>query len=233
MTTAEFYEHYWRRSSGVPHGTESLVPERTALLQAALGDLSKDAPVLDAGCGRGTFTAFLHGLGFRMIGSDISRAALTFARQQYPQVPFAVASMEETLPFRDEYFAAVWCTEVLEHLFDVQATLAELHRVLRPGGKLVLTTPYHGFLKNLSIVLLSFDRHYDPCGEHIRFFSRHSLQRCLAQSGFVVEHWAGVGRCWPVWMSQFVVARKGAEGGLESEQVQGRVSKDSFPHVAS
>ncbi len=217
MTITEFYEHYWQRSPDESHGTESLVPDRKALLHAALGDLSQGAAVLDAGCGRGTFTAFLHERGFQMIGSDISRAALTFARQQYPQVPFAVASMEEPLPFRDEHFAAVWCTEVLEHLFDVRTTLAELHRILRPGGKLVLTTPYHGFIKNLAIVLLSFDRHYDPCGEHIRFFSRHSLQRCLEQSGFVVEHWAGVGRYWPVWMSQFVVARKVAQGGPESK----------------
>lgn len=224
MTITEFYEHYWQRSSGETYGTESLVDERKTLLRAALADIPKAAFVLDAGCGRGTFTAFLHERGFRMVGGDISRAALTFARQQHPHVPFAVASMEAPLPFRDEHFAAVWCTEVLEHLFDVRATLTEIHRVLRPGGKLVLTTPYHGLLKNLFIALLSFDRHYDPCGEHIRFFSRQSLQRCLEQSGFVVEHWAGVGRSWPVWMSQFVVARKVALSGPRSEQVHGRAS---------
>ena len=218
MTIAEFYEHYWQQPPGTPHCTESLVHERKALLQAVLSDLPKAATMLDAGCGRGTFTAFLHNLGFRMIGIDISRAAIAFARQQYPKVQFAVASLEGQFPFRDENFTAVWCTEVLEHLFDVRATLAELNRVLRPGGKLVLTTPYHGFIKNLLIVFLSFDRHYDPYGEHIRFFSRHSLQRCLEQSGFVVEHWTGVGRSWPVWMSQFVVARKTANLEPESER---------------
>jgi 2-polyprenyl-3-methyl-5-hydroxy-6-metoxy-1,4-benzoquinol methylase len=210
MTIAEFYERYWQHPVGERHRTESLVYERKVLLQAALGDLSPEATVLDAGCGRGVFTAFLHTRGLQAVGIDLSGTAIALARQQYPKVHFAVTSVEEKFPFRDGQFDAIWCTEVLEHLFDVRATLAEFNRVLRPGGKLVLTTPYHGVMKNLLIVLLTFDQHYDPCGEHLRFFSRRSLQRCLEQVGFSVDRWAGVGRYWPVWMSQFVMARKTA-----------------------
>jgi len=164
--------------------------------------------VLDSGCGNGVFTAFLSQLGFDAVGIDISGTAIGFARQRYQGMRFEVASLEDGLPCKPDAFDAVWCTEVLEHLFDVQAALTEINRVLRPNGTLVLTTPYHGLLKNLAIALLSFDRHFDPCGPPIRFFTRCALDLCLGKAGFVVEQWAGVGRFWPLWMSHFVVARK-------------------------
>jgi 2-polyprenyl-6-hydroxyphenyl methylase/3-demethylubiquinone-9 3-methyltransferase len=79
----------------------------------------------------------------------------------------------------------------LEHLFDVGAALTEINRVLRPGGKFVLTTPYHGLVKNLIVRVLAFERHYDPCGSHIRFFTRRSLKLCLEKAGFTVERLGG------------------------------------------
>ncbi len=208
MNAAEFYERYWQHATDPASECGQIVGERQTMLKAALSHLPPKARVLDSGCGNGVFTAFLQELGFDVVGIDISTTAVEHAKQQCPSIQFKVASLEGRLPFQNEEFDAVWCTEVLEHVFDVDKALTEIKRILRSGGKLVLTTPYHGLVKNLVISILAFNRHYDPRGPHIRFFSRRSLTLCLEQAGFGVERWAGVGRFWPVWMSHFVVARK-------------------------
>ena len=80
--------------------------------------------------------------------------------------------------------------------------------MFRQKGLLILTTPYHGFLKNLLIVLLKFDRHFDPEGSHIRFFDKKGLERCLNNSGFAQISWSGIGRFWKMYRTWFVVAQK-------------------------
>lgn len=213
MNLSEFYKRYWHRPGGAILEQGFALQERKALLKAALANLPHGAPVLDAGCGSGEFTAFLADLGFSVTGVDISAAAVARAQQRCPAARFEVASLEARLPFAGEEFAAVWCSEVLEHLFDVRAALAELNRVLQIDGKLVLTTPYHGLFKNIAIAMLGFEKHYNPYGSHIRFFTRRSLAICLGHMGFAVERWGGIGRCWPLWMAHFVMARKVALPG--------------------
>jgi len=190
MNTSKFYEQYWRQPEADPESGQ-LVRERKALLKVALGHLPAGAKVLDVGCGSGIFTAFLQDMGFDVVGVDISETAVRYARQCYPGIRLKVASVECGLPFKNDEFDVVWCGEVLEHLFDVGAALTEINRVLRPGGKFVLTTPYHGLVKNLIVCVLAFERHYDPCGSHIRFFTRRSLKLCLEKAGFTVERLGG------------------------------------------
>ena len=175
--------------------------------------------ILDAGCGDGAFLAFMHRLGFRVTGIELAEGAATRARRRCPDADVWIASLEETLPFDDQAFDAIWCTEVLEHLFHVHVALAELSRVLRPGGMLILTTPYHGLLKNLLIALLGFDRHFNPEISHIRFFTRRSLERSLQRAGFEPLSWQGLGRAWPLWKSVFAVARKVRDPGPPPELV--------------
>jgi len=81
-----------------------------------------------------------------------------------------------SIPAPNKSFAAVWSTEVIEHVLDIKDFLDEINRVLRPGGLLILTTPYHGILKNLFIVLLKFDRHFNPEGSNIRYFDKKGLK---------------------------------------------------------
>jgi SAM-dependent methyltransferase len=213
MDTADFYERYWRKEAGRGFA----VPERKAKLREALQSVPSGSPVLDAGCGNGEFSFYLTQLGYEVTGTDISAVAVEKARQSVPHGRFEVASLDAGLPFAAEQFAAAWCTEVLEHLFDVHMALAELNRTLRPNGLLVLTTPYHGLIKNLAIAVAGFERHYDPYISHIRFFTQQSLEACLQRAGFHVEAWSAFGRRWPLWMSFFVIARKVTAPGTAPE----------------
>jgi 2-polyprenyl-6-hydroxyphenyl methylase/3-demethylubiquinone-9 3-methyltransferase len=206
---ADFYETYWRGAAGDPEQAQ-LVSERKARLEAVLVMLPRGAHILDVGCGDGVFANFFAGRGFRASGVDISQVGIQRAQTLYPQLSFQVASPEARLPFEDGEFDAVWCSEVVEHLFDVGHALAEMARVLKEGGTLILTTPYHGLLKNLIVVLRTFDSHFDVGGGHIRFFTRGALGRLLNETGFDVTEMNGVGRRWPLWMSHWIVARKRA-----------------------
>jgi 2-polyprenyl-3-methyl-5-hydroxy-6-metoxy-1,4-benzoquinol methylase len=112
------------------------------------------------------------------------------------------------LPFPPDSFDAVFCAEVIEHLLDPETMVRECHRVLRPSGIFFVTTPYHGLIKNLVIAAAAFERHFDPTGAHIRFFTSRSLRDLLVRSGFVGERVSYLGRFWPLWMDMVVYARK-------------------------
>ena len=220
-STKEFYEAYWQKDKAPPQG-DPTTAERLARLRAVVQSLPgtnrpESFQVLDAGCGDGEFVAFLRGLGFRVAGVELSAAAVEKAKRRCPDADIQAGSLEDRLPFADESFDDIWCTEVLEHLFDVHGTLAEFNRILKEGAALLLTTPYHGLIKNLTIVLLGFDRHFNPDLSHIRFFTRPTLERCLRRAGFVPVVWQGVGRVWPLWKSFFVVARKEGPAGPPPE----------------
>ena len=221
MKAKEFYEAYWQTDGAPPQG-DPTTAERKAHLEAALQALPGASQpgnffVLDAGCGDGEFMECLYGLGFRAAGIELSEAAAEKTRRRCPEADIRVGSLEDPLPFADATFNAIWCTEVLEHLFDVHGALSELNRVLKDGSVLLITTPYHGLVKNIPIMLWGFDRHFNPDISHIRFFSRRTLDGCLKRAGFVPIMWQGIGRIWPVWKSFFVMARKVGPAGLPPE----------------
>jgi ubiquinone/menaquinone biosynthesis C-methylase UbiE len=93
--------------------------------------------VLDVGCGQMPFRHLLPPDAI-YTGLDIP-AADSFGMGKHADI---VEFDGTTIPFPDEHFDAVMCTEVLEHAMAPEALIAEMHRVLRPGGSLVLTVPF-------------------------------------------------------------------------------------------
>jgi ubiquinone/menaquinone biosynthesis C-methylase UbiE len=112
----------------------------------------------------------------RLTLADVSAVALERARALLPEADAVVVELEAPLPFGDNSFDLVVCTEVLEHVRDVQLLLSEARRVLEPGGRLAVTTPAHRPLM----------RTPDPLSPHIRFLTRRSLAALLDRMGFDV-----------------------------------------------
>jgi SAM-dependent methyltransferase len=139
---------------------------------------------LDLGCGDGRLTAELARTDARVTGVDSSQVALERARASYPDVDFMAVSPDAGLPFDDASFDVIVCLNVLQHVADTQRLMSETRRVLAPAGLLAVAVPFHGVLKNLTIALSSFERHYDPLEPALRFYTKRSLAQLLDQLGF-------------------------------------------------
>ncbi len=96
-----------------------------------------NAPILDAGCGTGLN---LRHLPEGSTGIDINPRNVELLRQRLPNHTIVEGDVE-ALPFEDGSFGSVLCTEVIEHIPDPSAALAEFRRVLRPGGVLIGSVP--------------------------------------------------------------------------------------------
>ena len=148
-------------------------------------ELETPERALDLGCGDGRLTAHLQVK--RLTAADVSRVALERTRRRLPAAELVLVKPNGPLPLPDSRFDLVLCAETIEHVQDVQLLLSEARRVLRPGGRLALTTPAHGRLTALDALVRGFERRFDPLSPHLRFFTRRSLRRLLEEMGFEVE----------------------------------------------
>lgn len=175
----DYYEGVWADMPDDPRPWAWERRRRLLLEEARPGER-----VLDLGCGSGRFVAALLEHGAEAIGAEISEQALRRARDVVPGADLRLVSPDGSLPIDHGSVDLVWCSEVLEHVPDISAMLVEVRRVLRPGGRLLATTPYHGRLKAVLIALARFDAHFDPLGQHLRFFTRSSLSHVLEAARF-------------------------------------------------
>ena len=115
---------------------------------------------------------------------ELAEAALERARRNVPGADLRLLEPDGSLPLGHGEVDLVWCSEVLEHVPDTVALLTEVRRVLKRGGRLLVTVPDHGRLRRTLIALARHEAHYDPLGQHVRFYTRRSLARALHATGF-------------------------------------------------
>jgi 2-polyprenyl-6-hydroxyphenyl methylase/3-demethylubiquinone-9 3-methyltransferase len=168
--------------------------------------------VLDIGCGNGALAAILTAGGFDVTGCDDDRAGIEIARRIAPTAHFEpVGVYDDPAHLGVKDFDVAIATEVIEHLFRPGALPQFAAAVLKPHGHLILTTPYHGYLKNLALSLANgWDRHFSALwdGGHIKFWSPATLTMLLNEAGYDVVKVTGAGRVRWFWKSMIVVARK-------------------------
>jgi 2-polyprenyl-3-methyl-5-hydroxy-6-metoxy-1,4-benzoquinol methylase len=169
--------------------------------------------VLDAGCGNGATAGAYLKLGCTVVGVDMSESGVAIARAAHRGARFELMGIDEGIleRLREPPFDLVVSTEVVEHLYDPRAYARGCFAALKSGGRLVMTTPYHGYLKNLAIALLGkWDSHADPLwdGGHIKLWSKATLRRLLHEAGFVNLRFRGAGRLPWLWKTMAVAADK-------------------------
>jgi SAM-dependent methyltransferase len=167
-----------------------------------LGGVCPGDRALDLGCGTGTFTAMLADAGASAIGVEVAEAALRRARAAHPELDLRLTPLDGPLPFDDRAFDLVWASEVIEHIAYTKRWLAEVRRVLVPGGRLLITTPNH---PRAAIMLHGLEPYSQPFGDHLHLYTRRSLAEALEELGFErVEVHAAAG---PPLLKRLLLAR--------------------------
>lgn len=145
--------------------------------------------ILDVGCGSGANSAELAARGHRVVGADFSDAAI----EKYRARGFEgyVVDLESNLGFPADSFDVVFCSEVIEHMTSPEVLAAEMFRMLKPGGLLVLSTPNSAFWLYRLLGAFGFTVSELQHPKHFQFFSRRSLVKLLHASGFETRQLLG------------------------------------------
>lgn len=209
--SVETYRDYGFWHAEASHMHARFMPQ----VLAFAGDLTPGTRVLDVGCGNGYTCGEFLKRGCRVVGVDLSEKGIVLARGAHPDGRFEVISAESDIlaQLREEPFDIVVSTEVVEHLYAPRGWARACFEALRPGGKFICTTPYHGYLKNLLISVAGrWDRHANPLwdGGHIKLWSKATLTALLLEANFVSLDWRGVGRAPFLWMTMVCKAERPA-----------------------
>jgi len=179
--------------------------------------LTHDANILDAGCGGGYIVRELYKKGYKNIwGFDASESGIEVAQRHFADIKerFKVHNAyNKELPesFPDKNYDLILSIEVIEHVYSPKEYIKNIKYWLKDSGFLIVTTPYHGYIKNLAIALLNrFDTHFNPLqeGEHIKFFSKNTIYKILKDAGFNPILFSGSGRMPYIWKSMIIISQK-------------------------
>lgn len=203
------YRDYGFASADASHMHRHFLP---CVFQLA-GKTGAGVRVLDVGCGNGFTAGQFLARGCGVVGVDLGESGIALARESYPRGRFEVLPADSSLltNLRCEPFDLVLSTEVIEHLYAPRPFAAGCYEALRPGGRFICSTPYHGYAKNLALALMNkWDAHADPLwdGGHIKLWSRRTLSALLTEAGFVNLQFRGAGRVPGLWMTMVMSGDK-------------------------
>jgi len=187
------------------------------LLPAAIGALKRtsssvrEKSLFDLGCGNGAVTNYIAELGYRVAGVDPSVEGVTQANSHYPNLNIKSGSAYDDLRSQFGRFSYVLSIEVVEHLYSPKIFASNVYNLLDDGGYAIITTPYHGYLKNLALAATNkFDKHFTAMWDHghIKFWSINTLTQLLKEAGFKSIEFERIGRIPPLAKSMMAIARK-------------------------
>lgn len=206
----EYYETIY--SQGAPiHHHAYILDGITRMLAEEGFPPSPDVRVLDLGCGNGSLTANVAALGYQVTGVDSSQQGIETAKKHFPAATFVcadIAAMPASIP--EGGYQVVMAVEVIEHLYAPRMLTEAARKYLAPNGRLLLTTPYHGYWKNLAVAAMGkCDSHFNPLwdGGHVKFFSPATLRKLLEQQGIRDVRFGYVGRFPYFWKSMVCSCR--------------------------
>ncbi|SDD41886.1 2-polyprenyl-6-hydroxyphenyl methylase / 3-demethylubiquinone-9 3-methyltransferase [Mucilaginibacter pineti] len=201
------YKDYGFHEAGPTHNLNYQLNELTGLLNKHANKF-----ILDLGCGNGYLVNHLIEKGYNAYGTDASEKGIAIAQKQNVERFFVQDLSSEALPvqLQNITFDTIISTEVIEHLYNPEAFINFCRQQLPNGGEIIITTPYHGYLKNLLLSLLNkWDSHMNPLwlGGHIKLWSKTTLSKILRNAGFTIIEFKGCGRIPYLWKSMIIKAK--------------------------
>lgn len=163
-------------------------PDELARLEVAKIAVGKDKNVLDIGCGNAIITEEIRKMGNKVWAVDFPEVVFKFATK-YPKLTF-YPKYDDKIQCSNNKFDIVTSFEVVEHVIDLDKYFKEIKRVLKPGGKLILTTPNLARTLNIvNLILGGSQGIYYPLQKnmHINFFTPKTLIKIVEHYGFKVE----------------------------------------------
>jgi len=167
--------------------------------------------LFDLGCGNGSVAHRLSQCGFQVAGADPSSSGIEFANANYPNLDLRQGSAYDPLHEVFGTFPIVISLEVVEHVYFPRAFAQCVHSLLEPGGVAIISTPYHGYMKNLALAISNrMDSHFTALWDHghIKFWSIKTLTSLFQEAGLQVEWVKRVGRFPPLAKSMVLCAAR-------------------------
>ncbi|OUL29863.1 SAM-dependent methyltransferase [Nostoc sp. T09] len=205
ISTSQKYEYSYQDSQPNHHHTYLIKP-LMEMITAYEGIQNKEKlRILDIGCGNGSLSNLIAQQGYEVVGIEESESGFEFASRSFPNCQFILGSIYN-LPYLElgGKFDIVIAAEVIEHLFSPRELVRNAKKCLKPNGSLILTTPYHGYFKNLVLAVSGkIDKHFNPlwdCG-HIKFFSQATMTNLLEAENYTDINFKFAGRFPFLWKS--------------------------------
>lgn len=201
---------YRYEDSGHTNAHGYLVPATLRILDALPGG-AHPGRLFELGCGNGSVANVLAQRGWAVTGVDPSEEGIAQARASYPMLNLHPGSAYDDLPVAYGTFPRLLSLEVVEHVYAPRHYAATAFSLLEPNGWAIISTPYHGYLKNLALAVTGkLDRHFTALWDHghIKFWSRETLAALLAEAGFVDIRFERVGRVPALAKSMIAIARR-------------------------
>ena len=167
--------------------------------------------LFEVGCGNGSVAHELARRGWDVTGVDPSAEGIAQANQNHPDLKLYSGSAYDDLAAQYGQFPVVLSLEVVEHVYFPRQYAATVFSLLQGGGTAILSTPYHGYWKNLALALSGkLDRHFTALWDHghIKFWSMETLALLLEEAGFRDIRFARVGRIPALAKAMSAVARR-------------------------
>lgn len=199
-----YYERYWKKKEVLEDFSykwpvlKRFIPKKVKI------------NILDFGCGKGTILTEMKKINSaaNFYATDVSQKALNFISKNDQTTILKKIEDGGKLPFKDSFFDFIIASDVLEHVYDTENAFAELARVLRKNGKILISVPYNGILKRTIIALFFFDQIYEPSTPHIRSYTKDNLVRYLNENGVKVQKIGYYGRFFPLSNGMYVLGKK-------------------------
>jgi 2-polyprenyl-6-hydroxyphenyl methylase/3-demethylubiquinone-9 3-methyltransferase len=188
-----------------------LLPTVLNILNNLKSNLKGKQSIFDLGCGNGSVANVLEGQDWDVTGVDPSIEGIKLANTKFPNLKLHNGSTYDNLKEKYGQFPALLSLEVIEHVYSPREYAKKIFDLLQPGGTAIISTPYHGYWKNLVLAISGkMDAHFHVLWDHghIKFWSIKTLSKLLCEAGFVDIYFKRVGRIPPIAKSMIVTARK-------------------------